>query len=558
MRKATIEDFIFKSNKIHNNKYDYSKSIYTGKDDKIEIICLEHGSFWQISNNHMRGAKCPKCAKKQLKNNYSKEGISSFINNARIIHKNNYDYSKVTYTNQHNKVEIICPIHGSFWQVPFSHLKGSGCSLCWNERKGLLKFEKAKNKFIEEAKKVHGDIYDYSKFVYVHSRTNSEVLCKKHGPFICNPNNHLRGRSCPICAYELRGENCRSNTEEFIEKANKIHNNFYDYSKVNYTLSKDKVEIICPIHGSFFQNPNNHLEGKGCSSCIHNKDTKPERALRDFLIENNIEFLPNDRIALEGKEIDIFIPSLNLGIEINGLYWHCELHKENDAHLKKLLLAESRGIKLIQIWDSEIENPVIFSKIKHILKKNSEQRIFARECNIKDVDSKIANEFLEKNHIQGKDNSKTRYGLFFKDELVALMTFATPRFNENYEWELIRYATSQNIVGGASRLLTHFERTIKPKSLISYADRRFTHTENNVYSKIGFKCNGTSKPNYFYINTNNKDIIKRYNAQKHKLSKFLENYDRSLTEVENMNNNGYYRVFDCGNLVFTKEYNAIS
>ena len=142
-----------------------------------------------------------------------------------------------------------------------------------------------------------------------------------------------------------------------------------------------------------------------------------------------------------------------------------------------------------------------------------------------------------------------RLGLFYKNRLVAVMTFGKPRFNKKFSWELIRYATlfNFNIVGGAGKLLNYFKHNYSG-SIITYADRRWS--EGNLYKKLGFDFKGYTKPNYFY--TKNLLRLSRYKCQKHKLKNLLkENFDPNLSEHQNMNNNKFYKIWDCGNMIFT-------
>ena len=177
------------------------------------------------------------------------------------------------------------------------------------------------------------------------------------------------------------------------------------------------------------------------------------------------------------------------------------------------------------------------------------ERIYARKCTVKEVSSKEAKEFLEKNHLQGACNSKVNIGLYSGNTPVSLMTFGKPRYNKQYEWELLRFCNALNtsVIGGAGKLLSYFVKTYNPSSILSYANLRWS--TGNLYEKLGFTLKGTSSPNYFYFN---EDFIlhSRIEFQKHKLKDKLENFDPSLTESENMYNNGYRKIYDCGNLVY--------
>ncbi len=257
IRRSSNEDFISRAKEIHGEKYDYSNVNYVNATTKVEIICPEHGSFWQTPNGHINGKGCPKCVGKN-------KTTEEFIEEAKAVHGDKYDYSKVVYNGNKQKVEIICSIHGSFWQTPTHHLNGTGCPKCIGRYKTT-------EEFIEEAKAVHGDKYDYSRVNYVGTKTKVEIICPEHGSFWQTPSDHLNGKGCPSCF-----GNKKYTTEEFIEKVKAVHGNKYDYSRVNYVSTKVKVEIICPIHGSFWQTPTNHLKGNGCPKCIGQNKTTEE------------------------------------------------------------------------------------------------------------------------------------------------------------------------------------------------------------------------------------------------------------------------------------------
>ena len=211
-----------------------------------------------------------------------------FIEKAKQVHGDKYDYSKVEYINSQTKVCIICKKHGEFWQKPNSHLLGYGCNKCAIEKRSKLA-TKTTDSFIERAKKVHGDKYDYSKVEYKGKDMNVCIICPKHGEFWQTPHNHLIGAGCPKCKNEYISKKYSDTTETFIEKARKVHGDKYDYSKVNYINSQTKVCIICPEHGEFWQRPNNHLNGWGCSKCSNEKTHEKQRLTTEEFIEHAIE-----------------------------------------------------------------------------------------------------------------------------------------------------------------------------------------------------------------------------------------------------------------------------
>ena len=268
-RKFTTEDFITKAKEIHGEKYDYSKVEYINSETKVCIICPKHGEFFVKANNHINCKNgCPFCAKENSSKSQRKT-TEDFIREAREVHGNKYDYSKVVYKNATTNVTIICPEHGEFEQKPYVHIgQKSGCPRCSRPNTKLNT-----NEFITKALEVHGNKYNYSKVVYKNYKTKVLIICPEHGEFEQIPNVHLSGSGCPRCY----SENRYLIKEQFITKSREVHGNKYDYSKVEYKNFNTKVTIICPIHGEFQQRPNDHLNGKyGCPKCGLKKigDTK--------------------------------------------------------------------------------------------------------------------------------------------------------------------------------------------------------------------------------------------------------------------------------------------
>jgi hypothetical protein len=262
----TSEDFIRKSNLIHGEKYDYSKTEYLNYTSKVVIICKLHGDFYQRANGHLSGKGCIKCGGKFK---FTKD---DFIEKANFIHNNKYKYDLVNYVNCFSKIIITCPIHGNFVQFPYKHLSKRGCWKCCGNSKNR--------------------------------RTMKLTL------------------------------------HEFIEKSNKIHNSFYDYSHVQYLNSNTKIKIVCPKHGLFSQLPNNHLSGKGCELCGLKKITKflTSKSEHEFL--DYIGIKPkNKHKKIQKYIVDGYDPKTNTIYEFLGDYWHgnpskFDLNKINEVSHK--------------------------------------------------------------------------------------------------------------------------------------------------------------------------------------------------------------------------------
>jgi len=249
-------------------------------------------------------------------------------------------------------------------------------------------------------------------------------------------------------------------------------------------------------------------------------------------------------------ELDIFLPDYNIGIEVNGLFWHCEKVKNKYYHLNKHNFFKERGIRIINIFDDEIDIKldIIKSRLLHILNVN-QTKIYARKCIVKQINKKTKKDFINKHHIQSDIASSYNYGLYYDDILISVMTFANRKIFNNANVELTRYCClpNYNIIGGAGKLLNFFLKEINPHKVISYCDRCWS--EGNLYKTLGFKLIKTTPPNYTYT----KNFHQRFNRmkfQKHKLSNCLEIFDKQLSETQNMHNNGYYRIWDCGSFKF--------
>jgi very-short-patch-repair endonuclease len=251
-------DIIDEANEIHDWKYDYSEFEYKNADHKSTIICPLHIPFQQDIYHHInRKQGCSLCSKRpRITTEYFK-----II--AKEIHGDRYIYDKVKYVNQCTKVIIGCHKHGDFLQSPVNHTnKARGCAKC----NGGVKL--SREDVLIKANEVHNFRYTYEDFVFVNYHAPSWITCKEHGNFKQHFNNHINsGKGCPECANIINADRQRMPLEEFIKRANEVHNNKYDYSKFKYINNQTKSTIICPDHGPFYQQPNNHIGGARCYIC---------------------------------------------------------------------------------------------------------------------------------------------------------------------------------------------------------------------------------------------------------------------------------------------------
>jgi len=318
-----------------------------------------------------------------------------------------------------------------------------------------------------------------------------------------------------------------------------------------------KYKWYCKTCGKDFESSCDNGSAPVCEYCAP-VGSLHEVVCKKYLESLNVDYKFRYRGLPSGKEIDLFIPDKNFGLELCGLYYHSTAGPsyQKPNHVTKLNECEGNGIKLFTIFDDEMfdlrKRRIVFYKIKNNLGL-TKRKIYARQCKIVDVSSKDSERFLNKYHIQGSIGASYRFGLTYKNRLVALMTFnkgrtATGNVSEEGKWELGRYTTIFNfsVVGGGSKLLQHFIKTVNPKHIYSYADRRWS--KGNMYEKLGFTFVKDTVPNYWYTKTF-KTREHRLNYQKHKLTHFPA-YSIDKTEEEIMKEEKYFKTWDCGSKLY--------
>lgn len=375
-RFRSADEIISQANDIHQKKYDYSKMIYTGIHNKITIICPIHGEFEQTPAHHLSGQGCKPCGKAKATESRTMTQ-EDFLFRSNELHQNKYDYTKTIYKTTHEKVIIICPKHGDFQQTPAVHLQGHGCWSCATEVRADLQRSNA-DEFVKKAKDIHGDKYEYSQVLYINNHTKVIIGCPKHGVFEQMPACHLKGYGCNDCGNETISLKKLSNTQEFIDKARKVHGiNAYTYVDTVYVNNSSKVIITCPKHGDFKQTPQNHLAGSGCSKCKVSVSNKEKRWLK-FVAGDNKEFVHHYKV--DKYICDGYDPKTNTIYEFNGCFWHgcskCftssetnpvtgytyEEHREKTERKRTYLI--EKGFTVIEIWECDFNQQVRAKLIK--------------------------------------------------------------------------------------------------------------------------------------------------------------------------------------------------
>ena len=465
--KYMQEEIIKQFKAVHGNKYDYSLVVFKTVSDKIDIICSKHGIFKMPVVKHKLGQGCPKCAGRY-------RTTESLINEFREVHGGKYDYSKVEFVKMHEKVCIICPEHGEFWQTPSKH------------------------------------------------------LTKEQG--------------CPKCSRAHRNDKKRITVEQFKEHCSEIHNNKYDYSLVNFKTKMDYVDIICPKHGVFRQQANNHWNGYGCMKCGVERAGIVSKGESDIaeLVESIVgaeNVIRNDRSVLGGKEIDIYVPSKKIGVEYNGILFHSEKYdKDNQYHLNKTEGCRKKGVRLIHVFEDEYDRrpELVLDMIRKIMgDTDGLKNVDIYDVTVvKKISGEMGRKFFKFNHIEGCDKGDLLcYGAYAGKKLVAVMGFSKD-IDEDC-WKLARYTEKigYKCVGVDKALFKLFIEENNAVKVSGFLDRRWTaFEENNWLIDLGFKLDGTVEPDYRYIYINATDP-RRY----------------KVGEKKNMNEEtGYVKIWDCG------------
>ena len=556
--KGGVANFLKSSKERFGEKYTFPQieEEYKNSHSKITIVCNDCGNtFQKLACDHITSSNggCYRCNKNSKKKTYSYSDLVA-ISKQNIIQFNG-EVSK------ENMVTCVCNIHGNYQVKVETLLKGRGfCKFCSNrdnDSDRVTKLQYTKQKLNE----IYGNKFDidYSDFKNLTSKI--KFICKDCGytfyrmvsPMI---NGHISG--CPNCKKQENNLLKTKTTIDFIEDAKVIHGDKYDYSKTIYNRSSDKVIVTCNECGKDFEiEANSHLQGHGCPYHYNNR-SKIEDELFDYIkLIYNGEIVKNDRSVLPSEsELDIVIKDKKIAIEVDGIYWHNELNKPKDYHLRKTNECKENGYHLIHIFEDEWKDSNKQKIWKSMLLNQLaliQHRIYARKCQIRNVDKTIGYKFLEDNHLQGKCPSTIMIGLYYNDELVTLMTFGKSRHfvgSGKFEYELLRFCNklNTNVVGGASKLFKYFIAQYSPKSVVSYADKRWSN--GNLYKQLGFELYNESKPSYYYVI--GKKRINRYNLRKDVLVKKY-GCPQDVSEHQFCLQQKWYRIYDCGCYCFKFE-----
>lgn len=513
--RSNIEEFIEKAREIHGDKYSYEKAVYTGCTKPLVIICPVHGEFLMSPHKHISGKQgCPECGK--LARAAKRNKGAQFVERAKAVHGDKYDYSLVNYKTCKDRVEIICNKCGKhFTQTPDNHINlQRGCPFCGmesvkekavqrgKERRGKPNFEhrSSTEEWVAKVLAKHpefADKYDYSQAVYTKTDEPVTIICKTCGR-VCTPKacKHVAGQGCKSCAGRKSMEKAVIAFPEMVKRAQEVHGDKYEYFEDSYTNMSKPMLIKHKKCGNVFQQrPEFHIGKKqGCPFCQHVVSSGEKDVLafvKEYTrceVQNNARIVPDFFVGsklIHKAELDIYIPELKLAIEYNGTYFHDISLKGKGYHIGKRKACEQLGIRLISIWECDWQDdrkrPILERYLKNALGVREERTVYARSCVVKDVPQDVYREFMEENHIQGYANAKeAKCGLYTKDtnELVACMSFRILKNKDQKNtpfvmWDMVRYATKCNVPGGRSKLFHHMQQRFHMDHVQSFIDRDY-------------------------------------------------------------------------------------
>ena len=459
--RSNREEFIKRAKEKHGDKYDYSKVIYKNAETEVTVICPKHGEFKIRPMQHLLGQGCSKCAGRGL-------NTEELIERFRSVHGDKYDYSKVIFTKMHEPVTIICPEHGEFLQTPSKHYsKKQGCPKCAEEKKKKGFNKLTTEEFIEKAKQIHGDKYDYSKTKYTLSHDEVIITCPIHGDFKQVANYHLSGHGCEKCGYNV--SNGEDEIEEFIRSLG-----FLVVKKDRTILDGKEIDIFIPEKKVGFE--------------------------FDGLYWHSNEYKNDNYHLLKTMAAE------DAGIRLVHIF-------EDEWYFKKEIVKS-----MISNILGKTERKIYARKCKIQEVGRFEKKLFLDKNHIQgDVVTNI-NIGL---YYEGELVSLMCFG-------KRRVNLGKKAANEG-EYELLRFCNLLNtsVIGGASKLFKYFIENKAPEYIISYCDRRYS--VGNMYEKIGLTKSHISKPNYFYVQGVNRE--NRFKFRKSELVKDGYDPDKSEREI---------------------------
>jgi hypothetical protein len=531
-RRRTVEDV---RKYIEDEGYVLIDKEYCNARAKLTLIC-PNGHECKISfDKWMAGRRCLcESGKNRLdivfiEREFSKRGY-------KLLSKNYKNRKKLVY---------LCP-NGHKHSIRWDHFKrGHGCPYCAG--KPVIDLDSVKNSFAKEG-------YELLDRRYVNSSKKLNYVCPNGHEHSVSWRNWNAGHRCPECSPNMKKD------IEFIGK--ELSKEGYSLMSSEYSNHNQKLHAVCPNGHDCFVTWNNWSNNNSrCVECTEWGSSCQEREIIEFLkLDCGREIIERDRNLIKPYELDVVIPESNLAIEYCGLYWHSDRAGKNKTyHLDKLNLCNSVGYRLITVFEDEwvFNKKVVKSRLRKLLNVEKGEKVLAEKCHVEEITDGVAEKFCNDNHLQGYGiNAAVKIGLFHENELVSAMTFSKQTmenetdFDRKLDWKLHRFCSKTNfmVVGGAYKLLKHFENNYKWRRVRSYVDRRWS--SGDEHDKLNFLLVGFTGPNCWYVK--NQKRVRWLNFRK------KEDGSVCLDEWGIKKSQGWSRIWDCGNAKFDKTNNKLT
>lgn len=555
--------------------FPYIEEEYENKFSEITTKCNKCGAIQKIQAAFFQGRyvgceECRKIKKNEDSHPYTIQDIKNLFKDTPYI----VDYSNITKKKlgKNDVILFYCQKHGKQSGkigTLLTHKEDKLlCRLCYSTNIVSINAKSqwmTKEDFFVKEKEKYNNKFSYDIESFVDEITPITFKCNDCGyTFTRTPRKHIQREinetrtGCKECSQRKQSEIKTKTTEEYKQDVVKYYGgDAFDLTNLVYVASDKPVTLKCNECGKYFTiEANSLLQGHGCPRHFRNRSKIEDEIYHYIKDELGLDCDDNNRKVIDGKELDVFIPSKGVAIELDGLYWHNELNLPSDYHLNKTNECYKNNIRLIHIFEDEwlYKKDIVKSILQNILVPSINHRIYARECVVKEIGNDIAYDFLEANHIQGNCYGKKIYGLYHNNQLVSLMSFGNARHfigHNSGSWELLRFCSLRgyNIIGGASKLLKHFIENVKPKRIITFADKRWS--VGDLYNKLGFILYNESRPNYYYVIGDKRRY--RYNFRKKILVKKF-GCPLEMSEHDFCLLKKWYRIYDCGSLCFEMNF----
>jgi len=514
--------FEFIKEEIEKEGYQLLSKEYNNRNEKLQMIC-SHGHYYCASFASFKsGKRCAKCSGNKKKD---------FSEVKNIIEKENYNIISKQYENAHKKLLICCDQNHIYEASLHSFINGRRCPVCSKKKKHSYSFVK---NYVEEQG------YTLLSKEYKNNHEKIRLKCNVGHEYETRFRDFQRGHRCFFCFGPMK--------HSFDVVRSKIKEFNYELISTSYENAKKYLLIKCEKGHEYRATYDAFHNGNRCPICARH-ESKGEKEIVDFLNSLSIETIIRDRNIIKPYELDIVIPSKKIGIEYCGLYWHCDLYKDRNYHLNKLIECNEKKYRLITIFEDEWNNKkdIVKKRLKYLVGLETE-KINGRECIVKEIDKNDAKFFFDKYHIQAYKPSTIYLGCFYKDSIVSAMSFLKRKENV---YEMTRFCSSKNVVGAASKILKYFIRNYNWSMIITFADRRWS--EGNLYKKLKFSIDTFIRPDYSYFKNGNLKRFHKFGFRRSKILKKNGQCEENLSESVLMKLNGWFRIFDCGKIKFIKK-----